>query len=70
MIVNCDVVCLLQIEECVVCSDKKASVLFQPCGHMCACEGRSQSTFTFIIAHLEDNQDTNSCFKCSFIALV
>ncbi|KAK2193984.1 hypothetical protein NP493_4g13005 [Ridgeia piscesae] len=28
-----------RIEECVVCSDKKASVLFQPCGHMCACEG-------------------------------
>jgi hypothetical protein len=28
-----------QIEECVVCSDKKASVLFQPCGHMCACDG-------------------------------
>ena len=27
-----------KIEECVVCSDKKASVLFQPCGHMCACE--------------------------------
>ncbi|KAI4905210.1 hypothetical protein NFI96_011039, partial [Prochilodus magdalenae] len=27
-----------QIEECVVCSDKKAAVLFQPCGHMCACE--------------------------------
>lgn len=29
----------LQIEECVVCSDKKASVLFKPCGHMCACDG-------------------------------
>jgi hypothetical protein len=29
----------LQIEECVVCSDKKASVLFRPCGHMCACDG-------------------------------
>ena len=29
-----------QIEECVVCSDKKASVLFQPCGHMCACDGK------------------------------
>jgi len=28
-----------QIEECVVCSDKKASVLFKPCGHMCACDG-------------------------------
>ena len=22
-----------------MCSDKKASVLFRPCGHMCACEG-------------------------------
>lgn len=30
-----------QIEECVVCSDKKAAVLFQPCGHMCACESKS-----------------------------
>lgn len=29
----------LQIEECVVCSDKKASVLFMPCAHMCACDG-------------------------------
>ncbi|XP_076298617.1 E3 ubiquitin-protein ligase mind bomb 1 isoform X1 [Lasioglossum baleicum] len=27
------------IEECVVCSDRKAGVLFRPCGHMCACEG-------------------------------
>ena len=32
-------VLVVQIEECVVCSDKKASVLFRPCGHMCACEG-------------------------------
>ena len=30
----------VQIEECVVCSDKKASVLFKPCGHMCACESQ------------------------------
>lgn len=28
-----------QIEECVVCSDKRASILFKPCGHMCACDG-------------------------------
>lgn len=36
--------CLIspQIEECVVCSDKKAAVLFQPCGHMCACESELQ----------------------------
>ncbi|KMQ98201.1 e3 ubiquitin-protein ligase mib1 [Lasius niger] len=27
------------IEECVVCSDRKAGMLFRPCGHMCACEG-------------------------------
>lgn len=33
-----------QIEECVVCSDKKAAVLFQPCGHMCACESKSASS--------------------------
>ncbi|XP_047739586.1 E3 ubiquitin-protein ligase mib1 [Hyalella azteca] len=26
-----------KIEECVVCSDKQACVLFVPCGHMCAC---------------------------------
>ena len=32
-----------QIEECVVCSDKKAAVLFQPCGHMCACESKFTS---------------------------
>lgn len=29
---------VLQIEECVVCSDKKASVLFRPCSHLCACD--------------------------------
>ena len=28
-----------QIEECHVCTDKKSSVLFKPCGHMCACDG-------------------------------
>lgn len=27
-----------QIEECVVCAYKKASVLFKPCCHMVACE--------------------------------
>lgn len=26
----------------MVCSDKKSSVLFKPCGHMCACESCSQ----------------------------
>ena len=40
----------VQIEECVVCSDKKASVLFKPCGHMCACE--SQSIVSFHFYHL------------------
>lgn len=35
--------CLVfQIEECLVCSDKKSSVLFKPCGHMCACKTCSQ----------------------------
>jgi len=33
----------LQIEECVVCSDKKATMLFKPCSHMCACDGKSGS---------------------------
>ena len=28
----------LELDECLVCSVKKASVLFQPCGHMCVCE--------------------------------
>lgn len=37
---TCAVTSFLQIEECVVCSDKKAAVLFQPCGHMCACESK------------------------------
>lgn len=27
----------LQIDECLVCSDKRASVFFKPCGHMVAC---------------------------------
>ena len=26
----------------MVCSDKKASMLFKPCGHMCACDGKEQ----------------------------
>ena len=34
------IVIMLQIEECVVCSESRASVLFQPCMHMVACEGR------------------------------
>lgn len=38
-----------QIEECVVCSDKKAAVLFQPCGHMCACESKLTSPFSIIL---------------------
>ncbi len=37
---------VFQIEECVVCSDKKASVLFKPCGHMCACESKYSFTKT------------------------
>jgi hypothetical protein len=34
----------------VVCSDKKASVLFKPCGHMCACESECNfgTSVTFI----------------------
>ena len=24
-------------DECLVCSDNKRDVLFQPCGHVCAC---------------------------------
>lgn len=27
----------LQVEECLVCSDQRASILFKPCGHICAC---------------------------------
>ena len=28
----------LQIEECLVCSDVDANVLFRPCLHMVACD--------------------------------
>uniref|UniRef100_H2YAP2 RING-type E3 ubiquitin transferase n=1 Tax=Ciona savignyi TaxID=51511 RepID=H2YAP2_CIOSA len=28
-------------EECCVCSDKRSSVVFKPCGHICACQGCS-----------------------------
>ena len=28
----------LQIEDCLVCSENTASVLFRPCNHMVACE--------------------------------
>lgn len=27
-----------QIEDCLVCSDRKASVFFKPCGHLVACD--------------------------------
>lgn len=27
-----------QIDECLVCSDRKASMFFKPCGHMVACD--------------------------------
>lgn len=30
-----------KIDECLVCSDKRASVFFKPCGHMVACENCS-----------------------------
>ncbi|GIY72219.1 hypothetical protein CDAR_219021 [Caerostris darwini] len=36
----------LKIEECVVCSDKRASVLFKPCGHMCACDDEMSQRLT------------------------
>lgn len=29
---------VLQLEECLVCSDRRASIVFHPCGHICACE--------------------------------
>lgn len=28
----------IRIDECLVCSDRKSAVLFEPCGHICACE--------------------------------
>jgi E3 ubiquitin-protein ligase mind-bomb len=28
----------LQIDECLVCSDRKASIFFKPCGHMVSCD--------------------------------
>ncbi len=28
----------VKIDECLVCSDRKSSILFEPCGHICACE--------------------------------
>lgn len=30
-----------KIDECLVCSDKRAGVFFKPCGHMVACENCS-----------------------------
>ena len=29
---------IFQIEDCLVCSEAQASVLFKPCNHMVACE--------------------------------
>ncbi|XP_070491410.1 E3 ubiquitin-protein ligase mind-bomb-like isoform X1 [Chironomus tepperi] len=29
---------IFQIDECLVCSDRKASVFFKPCGHLVACD--------------------------------
>ena len=50
---------MLQIEECVVCSDKKATVLFKPCGHMCACE--SQFILCFLSIILMSSHVTYTC---------
>lgn len=36
----CLILFVFQIEECMVCSDQKASVLFLPCQHMNACSGK------------------------------
>lgn len=41
----------MQIEECVVCSDKQASVLFKPCGHMCACDGKICFLFLYFVVY-------------------
>ena len=40
-----------QIEECVVCSDQKASVLFTPCQHMNACAGGLISFLFTLFTH-------------------
>lgn len=31
-----------KIDECLVCSDKRASIFFKPCGHMVACDNCSK----------------------------
>lgn len=31
-----------KIDECLVCSDRRASVFFKPCGHMVACDNCSR----------------------------
>ncbi|CAF4442706.1 unnamed protein product, partial [Adineta steineri] len=28
------------IEQCKICSERKASVMYKPCGHLIACEGK------------------------------
>ena len=33
---------VFETEECVVCWAAEASIIFEPCGHMCTCEACSQ----------------------------
>ena len=52
---------LFQIEECMVCSDQKASVLFTPCQHMNACTGRFTRTGTTNLHNQQRHRLVASC---------
>ena len=49
---------LLKIEECLVCSNSMADVLFQPCLHMVVCDGEIKLNITMLF------------IKCLFVCLL
>jgi E3 ubiquitin-protein ligase mind-bomb len=34
---------IIKIEQCKICSERKACVMYKPCGHLIACEGNENN---------------------------
>lgn len=59
----------IQIEQCKICSQRKASVMYKPCGHLIACEGEKISFSSVDRVHrcfssLECAGLMKKCFVC------
>ena len=50
----------------MVCSDKMAAVLFHPCGHMCACDGKN-AILKLATHSAVDVKFFASCTRCPYV---